>query len=218
MIHFDESSWKTIWSQQICTHPLCLLLWDQVSAEWCSSERSLHGVLHNWAPARASPQEQKQCSHRVGVGVCVCVCWGSEGRRGGVVKAVVCLSSHALTQLIITLCTSGRRSLISSALLKREITACPCFWQQSLQPHITEELIGWRRPIYHPLPLSYWSTLISLIWRNNIFQHFLNLIDDHDFFLWLTFTHSFSCFCSKFVASFVVVLSLSDLTFILVEW
>lgn len=148
---------------------------------------------------------------------CVCVCWGSEGRTGEGC-AVVCLSSHALTQLIITLCTSGRRSLISSALLKREITACPCFWQQSLQPHITEELIGWRRPIYHPSPPSYWSTLISLIWRNNIFQHFLNLIDDHDFFLWLTFTHSFSCFCSKFVASFVVVLSLSDLTFILVEW
>lgn len=87
MIHFDESSWKTIWSQQICTHPLCLLLWDQVSAEWCSSERSLHGVLHNWAPARASPQEQKQCSHRVGVGVCVCVCVG--GVRGGRVKAVL---------------------------------------------------------------------------------------------------------------------------------
>lgn len=97
MIHFDESSWKTIWSQQICTHPLCLLLWDQVSAEWCSSERSLHVVLHNWAPARASPQEQKQCSHRVGVGVCVCVLgeWGEEGRSGEGCGLSILTRSHS---------------------------------------------------------------------------------------------------------------------------
>lgn len=85
MIHFDESSWKTIWSQQICTHPLrwirCLLNGaplNAASTESYITEPRHVPVLRNRNSAATELESE-----------CVCVCWGSEGRRGGRVKAVL---------------------------------------------------------------------------------------------------------------------------------